>query len=102
KGWSLARDDPELFENAAKLLFAHRERAHDARIELAAGPAEDLFRRPIPVERCAVRPVARHRVERVGKREDTRADRDVVAGEPVGISPPVPALVMRADDVEPR
>ena len=55
-----------------------------------------------PAHRAAVRPVAGHRVERVGDREDPRRGRDLAAAPPVRIAAAVPALVMRADDLEPR
>ena len=50
--------------------------------------------------RLAVRPVVRDRVERVRDGEDPRAERDLLADEPVRIAAAVPALVVRADDLD--
>src|SRR2546429_682295 len=47
-----------------------------------------------------VRPVARHRVERVGDREDPRPERDLLPEEPVGVAAAVPALVVGAHDAD--
>ena len=47
-------------------------------------------------QRLAVRAVARHGVERVGDGEDARGERDLLAGEPVGVAGAVVALVVAA------
>ncbi len=44
--------------------------------------------------RRAVQAVGRHRLVRVCDEQDTRADRDLFAREPVGVSAPVPAFVV--------
>ena len=44
--------------------------------------------------RLTVDAFGRHRVVRVGDEDDARAERDLVAAEPVGIAVAVPALVM--------
>ena len=44
--------------------------------------------------------MVRDRVDGVRDGEDAGADRDLVAGEPVGIAAAVPALVMRPDDLD--
>ena len=46
----------------------------------------------------AVGAVGRQRVERVGDREHARGERDVLAGQPVGVAVAVPALVVVAHD----
>ena len=46
----------------------------------------------------AVRPVGHHRVERVADGDDPRAERDRLAGEPVGVAAAVPALVAGAHE----
>ena len=48
----------------------------------------------------AIRPVARHGVERVGRARDARLERNLGALEPVGHAAAVEALVVRAHDVE--
>src|SRR5438093_13498862 len=49
-------------------------------------------------ERRAIGPLARHGVERVRDGEDAGAERDGVAGEPVGIAAAVETLVVAAHD----
>src|SRR5262249_35263873 len=53
----------------------------------------------------AIRPVGRHRVVRVAHEDDARLERDVLAGNPIGIAGAVVALVAvthdRADILEP-
>ena len=49
-------------------------------------------------ERRPVRPVRRHRVERVGQHEDARADRDLVRREALRVALAVEPLVVRHDD----
>src|SRR4029079_17329951 len=61
---------------------------------------DDLLARGAPAERAPVRTMARHRVERVCPRKDPRAERDLVFREPVGIPTTVPALMVRADDLQ--
>src|SRR5436305_508822 len=46
----------------------------------------------------AVRPVGRHRVERVAAEDDARLDRDLLAGELVGVAGAVEVLVTVAYD----
>jgi hypothetical protein len=77
------------------------EGAHDHRVELPAELACDLLAGRSPRERAPIGPVARHCVERVRDREDPRADGDIPSAQPVRIPVPVPAFVMRADDLEP-
>ena len=63
-----------------------------------AQPVDGLGHRESP----AVRPVGRHRVERVGDRHDPGAHRDGVAGEATRVARPVERLVMVQDDVGAR
>src|SRR4051794_3161189 len=67
----------------AQLGLGVEERLDDVRIELPARLVEDLLASGVPAERPPVRAVARHRVERVGDREDPRSDRDLGLREPV-------------------
>ena len=46
--------------------------------------------------------MVRDRVDRVGDREDSGADGDLLAREPIRVTVPVPALVVRPDDLDPR
>src|SRR6266536_1936423 len=56
--------------------------------------------RSVPADGAAVGPMTRHRVERIGDREDARTEWDLVADEAVRISAPVPTFVVRAHDLE--
>ena len=76
------------------------EGLHDDGVELPARLGHDLVARDVPVERAAVRAVARHRVERIRHREHACAERRLVGAEPVGVAAAVPALVMGAHNVE--
>src|ERR1700682_2951117 len=62
------------------------ERLHAARIELRPSAARDLQAGLRERGRVAVRPVAGHRVERVGDGEDARAQRDGFSTEAVRLS----------------
>src|SRR5439155_6729262 len=95
------RRELEAAADLAQRALARAERVDDRGIELAAGLGEDLLAGRLPRAALAVRPVARHRVERVGDREDPRGERDLLAAEPVRVAVTVPALVVRADDEEP-
>src|SRR5436190_5791750 len=86
----------ELVERSAEGGLAVAERFDDVRIELAPGEPRDLVDRFLPGPPGAIRPVTRHRVERVRDGEDARAERNCVAFELVGIAAAVPALVVRA------
>ncbi len=63
--------------------------------------SQNLAPGALPRQRAPVGPVARHRVERVGDREDPRADRNLVSLRAVGIAAAVPALVVAANDAQP-
>ena len=70
------------------------ERLDDDGIELSARAADHLVLRFFRRERLAVRPVGRrHRRVRVGDGDDPRRERDVMAGETIRVTVPVPALV---------
>ena len=51
-----------------------------------------------PRARRAVGPVGRHRAVGVARADDARDERDLLAGEPVGVAVAVPVLVARADE----
>ncbi len=74
------------------------ERIHDDRVELAAGAALQLGQRVVERERAPVGPRAGHRLQRVAGGDDPRAERDLVAGEAVGVALAVPALVAGAHE----
>src|SRR4029078_5672970 len=78
------------------------ESVDDCRVELRARVSLDLADRVAPGTGGPVRAVARDRVERVGDGEDARAERDLASLEPVRVAAAVPALVMRAHDLDPR
>src|SRR5512133_989142 len=78
------------------------EGADDRRVELPAGLAEDLVLSGSPRECHPVRTVARHGVERIRDREDPGAPWNLLPCQAVRIAVAVPALVVRANDLEPR
>ena len=76
----------------------HRhEGADDARIEGAAGLVLQRGHRHRFGHGAAVRAIAGQGVVVVDDADDARAERDVLAGQAVGIAGAVPALVVRAD-----
>ena len=92
-----AREHPALARATRRrraALDAGEERGDDLGVELRAGAALDLRDRFLERERRAVEAVGRHRVEGVGDEDDARAERDLLAGEAVGVALAVPALVM--------
>src|SRR3989442_14856804 len=91
----------QLIEYPSQSLLAHRESSHDLRVELPAGHGEDLVGRVLPGQGPSVRPVARHRIECVRDREDSRTDRNLLVDQSVRISTTVPALVVVLDDLDP-
>ena len=68
----IARGDHEVL-----LLHEDEELVHHVGIELRSGRVLDLPQRPLRRERAPVGPVARHRVEGVGHREDPSRERNV-------------------------
>jgi hypothetical protein len=70
------------------------KRVDNLLIELDAAPANDLPHALAHGLSSAIRPVVRQRVERIGHRHDTARDRDVVAGELLGVPGAVPPFVM--------
>src|SRR5438874_13621350 len=90
----LVADPPQL-----RALLA--EDLDDPRVELASRLLDDLGRRLFPAPRAPVGAIARHRIQRVGDREDACAERYLRLAEPVRIAAPVPALVVMANDLEP-
>src|ERR687887_2622293 len=85
----------ELARDLAEGRLAGAERLDDVGVELRTGVADDLPAGVVPAPGRAVRPATRDRVERVCEREDPRAERDLLAREPVRVTRPVPALVVR-------
>src|SRR5262249_54838751 len=74
------------------------ERGDDLRIKLGSGGSLQVFDRFIAVERAPVLPVLVQRVEAIYDRQDSGRYRDLLAGKPVGITTPVPSLVVIPDD----
>src|SRR5690606_20595472 len=68
---------------------------------IEAGPASllDLPQRLIGCERLTILPRLRQRVEHIGYADETRLERDALAGQAVRIAVPVPALMVRGDDL---
>src|SRR5262245_30002008 len=91
----------ELATDAPQRAFPRAEGVDHRGVELPAGLSDQLTARGGPAERTPVRPVARHRVERVGNGEDPRRHRDLRRNQRVRIPAAVPALVVRAHDLEP-
>src|SRR5205823_4803278 len=85
----------DLRSNPAQSDVALAEGVDHIRIELLARLVDDLVDRFPPRPVAAIGAVARDRVECVGDGEHTRAERDLVAAEPVRITGAVPPLVMR-------
>ena len=83
---------------AASATATATSASHDRGVELRARAARELGAGVLERQRLAVRAVGRHRVEGVAGADDPRLDRDVVAGEAVGVAGAVPALVAGADD----
>src|SRR5213593_2968656 len=74
-----ASGDRELAPDLAQLRFDLDEHLDDPRVELPTGLVDDLAAGRLPAHRPPIRPVARHRIERVGDGEDPCTDRDFVA-----------------------
>src|SRR4029077_14117985 len=68
------------------------------RVELAAGALAEPAHRLAMAETVAIGPIAGHRVIRVADEDDARLERDVLAGDAVGVALAVPALVAVTDD----
>src|SRR6266498_3196621 len=76
------------------------ERLGHGRVELRAGAGHDLVDRLLERQRAPVGPVGGHGVEGVAHREDARAEGDLLADQARWVAAPVPALVVRADDLD--
>src|SRR5437867_247924 len=84
---------------APALLDAHLdERFDDDRVELSAGIRAELAERVLWSERDAIRSRARHRVVRVGDRDDLGSEGDLAALEPVRVARAVEVLVVRENE----
>ena len=71
----------------------------DLGVEVAARLLLDHRARLLEAERDPIRAVGGERVEHVGDGEHARVQRNLLAGETVGIAVPVPSLVMGAHDL---
>ena len=76
----------------------HAERRDERGVELAARAAAQLVERLLLAEHGAVGARLAHRAEGVADGDDPRAERDLVAGQPVRVAAAVPALVARAHE----
>src|SRR3990172_949351 len=73
------------------------ESVHDPAIKLLAGAAVQLLERLLQGDDALVGAVGGHRVEGVADEDDARAERDLVAGEAVGVAAAVVVLVVVGD-----
>ncbi len=85
---------------AAVLIEEGQEGGHDRRIEVGTGERSEMVDHPILGPSRAVRPVRSKRVPDVDRREDPGRQRDLLAGEAVGIAGAIPLLVMPAGDLQ--
>src|SRR5512141_1475192 len=74
------------------------EDRHQLRVELRAAQPAQLVGGSVVWLRWLIRPAVNHRLVRVGDGHDARAERDVLATQPVRIAAAVEALVVVADD----
>ena len=81
----------------ARVLEVRLERGDDSRVELRARVAPELGERLLGARSVAVAPLGRDRVVRVGDEDDARAERDLLAREPVRVARAVPVLVVVLD-----
>ena len=77
------------------------EGPHQRRVEVRPGPGDELLPGRRRRHRDLVGPGGGHHLVGVGDGQDPRPERDVLAGEPVGIAGAVPLLVVVADGVGP-
>src|SRR5205807_4540612 len=80
-----------------RLAYDCEQRVDHVRVEVRPAAPHELRLRLLERQRLPVRPVGRHRVEGVAAADDARAERDVLAGEPVRIAAAVPSLVAGPD-----
>jgi len=73
------------------------EGGHRVLVEDASRSGREGLDRGRVRPRRAIRPIGRQRVVHVGHRDDARADRNLVAHEPVGVPGPVAPFVVMAD-----
>src|SRR5438067_10499275 len=70
------------------------------RVPLLSRVRAHAVQRFLPPKAAPIRAIADHRVPRVGDRGDARTERDVPAGEVIGIAAAVHAIVVVTDDRE--
>src|ERR671936_467384 len=98
--WELARGRRGGRSRRDALVLEHaEERVDHERIPLRAAEAEQLLERLAARERATVRPVARHRVPRVGDSDDRRLPGEVGTADPTRVARRVVALVMEPHEL---
>src|SRR5688500_4819046 len=95
-GYGWQRDEWRHTQSVALQII--EENRHEVGIELRAAQPAQLVGGPLVRLRRLVRPAVDHRLVGVGDSDDARAERDVLAAQPVGIAGAVEALVMVAND----
>ena len=83
--------------NPFSRLELRRQRRDDLGVELGARAALQLGQRLVRGQLRSPRLGARHRLEGVGDEQDSRRQRDPLAGQPLRVATPVPPLVVMAD-----
>src|SRR5262249_31643293 len=79
-------------------LVEPRKRLDDRRVELRPRARAKTAQCLVVRQPASIRPVARHRVERIADVHDARLERDLAAADAVRVPLAVPALVRRAYD----
>src|SRR5688500_4014563 len=95
-GYGGQRDEWRHTESVALQLV--EENRHEVGIELRAAQPAKLVGCPLMRLRRLVRPAVDHRLVGVGNGDDARAERDVLAAQPVGVAGAIEALVVVAND----
>ena len=79
-------------------VFGNRQKAVDGHgSELDATLSYDLLHGHLGAERVAIRPLRSHGVVGVTYGHDLRHERNLIPGQPLGVPPPIPTLVMVPD-----
>src|SRR5258708_4067201 len=71
-----------------------KEDIGDLRVELGSPASQDFLPRRLQSGRLTVRPVRGHRIQRIGERKQSSAQRNLLSRQAVGISQSIEAFVM--------